>query len=469
MVFGVDVHAVDIAVLRFGCHPCADVEVAQVLVAQFDVPLASDQFAHLRLVAHRFGVDFVDVGDARALAHHVEIGKDVRIAGIVFVERLDVVEQNLGVPDDRTVEVTPCSDVVFIAVGGCISRVVDELVGQVSRRCVVLLRGSVARISAVVELHVGFLHVAAVPCHAAPEDVDVEARFAVLIHHEGVFQLVAVNRMREGRESRLAVSRFGIDDRLSLVAVRISRDGITAVGHGEGVDQFLRRAVGAVGTGTRRTRCRGDAPVIGVDQISENPFGDAVDRTDLRVEVVHARIGIRSVGSDETVDAHVDHVFGGLCGRLPFLLVVDRGEERVAVLVDHALVEVVAVEEFAGRIEKHPRADCQCGALGSATVVGRLSRPYIRQALAGLPQFIRHVVDALLPRVAFAFVQPLLREVDRIVADEENGPVGGHQQRIVVGAQEAGFIVVIALVNFRHFGTFEDVLHEVVGLADTLV
>ena len=273
--------------------------------------------------------------------------------------------------------------------------------------------------------------------------------------------------MREGRESRLAVSRFGIDDRLSLVAVRISRDGITAVG--EGVDQFLRRAVGAVGSGTRRTRCRGDAPVIGGDQIRENPFGDAVDRTDLRVEVVHARIGIRSVGSDETVDVQVDHVFGGLCGRLPFLLVVDRGEERVAVLVDHALVEVVAVEEFAGRIEKHPRADCQCGALGSATVVGRLSRPYIRQALAGLPQFIRHVVDALLPRVAFAFVQPLLREVDRIVADEENGPVGGHQQRIVVGAQEAGFIVVIALVNFRHFGTFEDVLHEVVGLADTLV
>ena len=67
--------------------------------------------------------------------------------------------------------------------------------------------------------------------------------------------------------------------------------------------------------------------------------------TDLRVEVVHARIGIRSVGSDETVDVQVDHVFGGLCGRLPFLLVVDRGEERVAVLVDHALVEVVAVEE----------------------------------------------------------------------------------------------------------------------------
>ena len=275
--------------------------------------------------------------------------------------------------------------------------------------------------------------------------------------------------MREGREARLAVSRFRIDDRTGLVVVRVPSDGVAAVDHREGVDQFLRRSVAAVGAGACRARCRGDAPVVGVDQIGEDTFGDAVDRTDLRVEVVHVCVGIRAVGADEAVDAHIDHVLRRAGGRLPLLFIVNGRKERIAELVDHVFVEVVAVEEFTGRIEQHPRADCQCGTFGGAAIIGRFARPYFRQPFARFVEFVRYVVDALLPCVAFAFVQPLLREVDRIVADEKNGSVGGHQLRIVVGAQKAGFVIVVVLVDIRHFGAFEDMLHEVVGLADAFV
>ena len=273
--------------------------------------------------------------------------------------------------------------------------------------------------------------------------------------------------MREGRESRLAVSRFGIDDRLRLVAVRISRDGIAAVGHGEGVDQLLRGAERSVGARPGHAGRGGDTPVVGADDAGEDHLCHAVDRPDRRVQIVQTAVGIGAVGPDETVDVHVDHVFGGLCGSLPFLLVVDRGEERVAVLVDHALVEVVAVEEFAGRIEIDAGADGKGRPFGGAAVFSR--RPLLREAFGGFVEFRGHVVDALLPRVAFAFVQVLLLVIRGFVAQNEHGAEGGHQQRIVVGAQEAGFVVHVSLVGVAYFGAFVDVLHEIAGFADTLV
>jgi hypothetical protein len=115
-----------------------------ILVAEFDHAFAADQFAHLLLVAHRFGVDFLDVGDARALAHHVEIGEDVRIAGIVFVERFDVVEQNLGVTDDRPVDEVPHVRTGRVAGGRSVFGVIDELAGQVACGGIVLLGGCIA-------------------------------------------------------------------------------------------------------------------------------------------------------------------------------------------------------------------------------------------------------------------------------------------------------------------------------------
>ena len=147
--FGRDVHAVDRhVVVRLGRHPGPRVEIAQVFEAQLDLAFAADQFAHLLLVAHRFGVDFLDVGDARALAHHVEIGEDVRIAGIVFVERLDVVEQYLGVThdDEGTLDV--------VAVLG-IGRGRNVFDGDVSRTREVP-RAFLSRSSGVVELDAGF-------------------------------------------------------------------------------------------------------------------------------------------------------------------------------------------------------------------------------------------------------------------------------------------------------------------------
>ena len=89
--------------------------------------------------------------------------------------------------------------------------------------------------------------------------------------------------------------------------------------------------------------------------------------------------------------------------------------------------------------------------------------------LAASQSSVRDVVDALVPGVALALVESALREVHRIVADEEDGTVDGQHHGVEMRAQEAGLVVVVALIGVGQLGTLVDVLHEIVGFADALI
>ena len=374
MVFGRDVHAVDRhVVVRLGRHPGPRVEIAQVFEAQLDLAFVADQFAHPGLVAGGVGIDLLDVGNAGAFADHVQVERDVRVRRIVLVKRLDVVEQDLRIAEYGEIQVA-------IVAGGGVDRRVGELMRQITRRRIVV-RFSRTRIAVEIELDVGCFLVGSVPGHAAPEHVDVEARFAVLVHFERL-QFVAVDRVLELRESAFAVT---------------------------------------------------------------------------------------CVGADQRVEVQVHNVFGGLGCQLPFLFVVLGREQVVAVSVDDTLVEFVAVEELAGRVEQQAGAGGQGGAFRGTAVVD--VGPAVGQPLGGFPELVRDVVDALVPGVALALVESALREVHRIVADEEDGTVDGQHHGVEMRAQEAGLVVVVALVDIVQFlrRALVDVLHEVVGFADALI
>jgi hypothetical protein len=338
---------------------------------------------------------------------------------------------------------------------------------QITRRRIVV-RFSRTRIAVEIELDVGCFLVGSVPGHAAPEHVDVEARFAVLVHFERL-QFVAVDRVLELRESAFAVTCVGVDDRPRLVAVGVARDGVAAVGHGERVDLFLGYAVAAVGR-SADTRGRGDyTPLVAAGDARVDLLRSAGPGTYRREERVEAGVGVRAVGADQRVEVQVHNVFGGLGCQLPFLFVVLGREQVVAVSVDDTLVEFVAVEELAGRVEQQAGAGGQGGAFRGTAVVD--VGPAVGQPLGGFPELVRDVVDALVPGVALALVESALREVHRIVADEEDGTVDGQHHGVEMRAQEAGLVVVVALVDIVQFlrRALVDVLHEVVGFADALI
>lgn len=461
VVLGGDVHAVDRhVVVRLGRHPGPRVEIAQVFEAQLDLAFAADQFAHPGLVADGVGIDLLDVGNAGAFADHVQVECDVRVRRIVLVKRLDVVEQDLRIAEYGEIQVA-------IVAGGGVDRRVGELMRQITRRRIVV-RFSRTRIAVEIELDVGCFLVGSVPGHAAPEHVDVEARFAVLVHFERL-QFVAVDRVLELRESAFAVTCVGVDDRPRLVAVGVARDGVAAVGHGERVDLFLGYAVAAVGR-SADTRGRGDyTPLVAAGDARVDLLRSAGPGTYRREERVEAGVGVRAVGADQRVEVQVHNVFGGLGCQLPFLFVVLGREQVVAVSVDDTLVEFVAVEELAGRVEQQAGAGGQGGAFRGTAVVD--VGPAVGQPFGGFPELVRDVVDALVPGVALALVESALREVHRIVADEEDGTVDGQHHGVEMRAQEAGLVVVVALVDIVQFlrRALVDVLHEVVGFADALI
>ena len=276
--------------------------------------------------------------------------------------------------------------------------------------------------------------------------------------------------MFELRESAFAVTCVGVDDRPRLVAVGVARDGVAAVGHGERVDLFLGYAVAAVGR-SADTRGRGDhAPLVAAGDARVDLLRSAAGPgTYRREERVEAGVGVRAVGADQRVEVQVHNVFGGLGCQLPFLFVVLGREQVVTVFVDDTLVEFVAVEELAGRVEQQAGACCQGGAFRGTAVVD--VGPAVGQPLGGFPKLVRDVVDALVPGVALALVESALREVHRIVADEEDGTVDGQHHGVEMRAQEAGLVVVVALVDIVQFlrRALVDVLHEVVGFADALI
>ena len=183
------------------------------LEAEFDAAFQPDLLAHLTLVEIA-----LDRSQAAALADFVQVGFDVRIPGIVFVERLDVVEQYLGVThdDEGTLDV--------VAVLG-IGRGRNVFDGDVSRTREVP-RAFLSRSSGVVELDAGFL--IADPVGAVEADVDVETRFTIDEH-------VA----RTGGSEYPA--RFGVGVvRLRIAALLVRGNG-RAVFHAESVDQLLGR------------------------------------------------------------------------------------------------------------------------------------------------------------------------------------------------------------------------------------
>ena len=304
------------------------------------------------------------------------------------------------------------------------------------------------------------------PGHAAPEDVDVETRLAVLVHFVGV-QFVPVDRVLEFRESGFAITRVGIDNGSRLIVVGITRDGIAAVGHGECVDLFLGYTIAAVGRTADLRGSGDDARLVAAGDAGVDFLHGAGFRTYRREKFVEAAVGVFAVGADQGVEVQIHHVFGGLGGLFPLLFIVLGREKVVAVFVDDSVVEVVAVEELAGRVEQQTGAGRQGGAFGRAAVM--VVRPTVGQPFRGLPEFGRHIIDAFVPRVALAFVESGLGEVHRVVADEEDGTVDGQHHGVKICAQEAGFVVVIALVGFGQFGTFVNMLHKIVGLADTFV
>ena len=391
----------------------------------------------------------MDRSQAAALADFVQVGFDVRIPGIVFVERLDVVEQYLGVThdDEGTLDV--------VAVLG-IGRGRNVFDGDVSRTREVP-RAFLSRSSGVVELDAGFL--IADPVGAVEADVDVETRFTIDEH-------VA----RTGGSEYPA--RFGVGVvRLRIAALLVRGNG-RAVFHAESVDQLLGRPhafIAAELPGRSRpfpmfeVVADADHHHLAVPVLQENVAAGQV-----RVE--------RSVGVVllvEVENSQVDDIFCSLGGLVPLFGVFSGRKKVFAVRVDHVGVGRVAVELVAGgqqqyaAFESHAHGQCR-----PAVILVGLYGEVQRQAVVvdHVVQFADDVIHALVVGTARqVHLHIVAVEVARkdFVAQQYARTVLAQQAVIEPGAQEAGFVLVLfdddraARRIVEHLLVRADVLDEV--------